>query len=246
MKRVPRAVRQQVVDDLGMDLDAGKARRPADDVELVIVDLAGDGLRAVFDEQPDDREVAALGGEMQRERVVAFVADVRIGAALRAASGRRPRACAAEVQRRPQSGMPLERAALVDDVGVMRSRIACSTARRRRARRRAAAPAAPGRAVSPRAERSAPLLSARSSRRSRIRAPARTARRAGLAPPGACGHARASRSRASAIVRAQRLQPALRFLAEMFDGRTGSERTRHATPSFRYARRRARDKPDVR
>jgi hypothetical protein len=41
-----------------------------------------DWIRAVLDEQRDDGEIAALGGEMDRIRVVAVVADVRIGAAL--------------------------------------------------------------------------------------------------------------------------------------------------------------------
>ena len=46
------------------------------------------------------------------------------------------------------------------------------------------------------------------------------------------------------LLRAQILQPALGFLAEMFDGITRSKRTRHETPSFRYARRPLNDGPE--
>ena len=52
MQRVPRAVRQQVLDDGGADLDVGEAGRPADDVELMVVHFTRDRPRAVLDEQP--------------------------------------------------------------------------------------------------------------------------------------------------------------------------------------------------
>ena len=117
MQRVPRAVRQQVLDDGGADLDVGEAGRPADDVELMVVLLTRDRPGAVLHEQRDDFEVAALGGEVQWERVVAFIANVRIRAALE----QRPDdfdVLDAEMQRRAQSRVPLECAALVDDVGI--------------------------------------------------------------------------------------------------------------------------------
>ena len=68
----------------------------------------------MFDEQLDDGEVAAFGGEVKWERVVSVVADVRIGAAFE----QRPHdgfVSRAEMQRRAQAGIAGERAALVDD-----------------------------------------------------------------------------------------------------------------------------------
>ena len=47
----------------------------------MIVALAVD-LRAGLDEHAHDRQVGALGGEVQRIRVVAVVADPHVGAAL--------------------------------------------------------------------------------------------------------------------------------------------------------------------
>src|SRR5690606_22273858 len=75
---MPRAVREQIPDDIRLDLDAGKNGRPSDDVETVIVGFAGGRLRAMLDEKFDDRQMAALGRKVQRERVVTFVTDIRI------------------------------------------------------------------------------------------------------------------------------------------------------------------------
>ena len=72
-------------------------------------------IRAVFDKELDDREVAALGGKMNRERVIAVVADVGVGAAFeqRLHDGFVPRA---EVQRGPPACMPRQHATLVDEI----------------------------------------------------------------------------------------------------------------------------------
>ena len=59
-------------------------------------------------------EVAALGGEVNRVRVVAVVPDVRIGAAIEQRLHHRFVAHA-EMQRRSQAGVPGQRPAFVDD-----------------------------------------------------------------------------------------------------------------------------------
>ena len=58
-----------------------KTDGPTGHVELVR-GAGADGIRAVVDEHPDDRQIAALGREVNRIRVVAFIPDIRIGAAL--------------------------------------------------------------------------------------------------------------------------------------------------------------------
>src|SRR5262245_23380576 len=70
---VPRAVSQEIVYDVASRL--AEAGGPPDYLELVAV-AAADGIRAMFDQQLDDRELLFLGREMERHRVVAFVADV--------------------------------------------------------------------------------------------------------------------------------------------------------------------------
>ena len=105
--RVPGAMRQQVVHDLAIDLEIAEGGRPPDDVELVIVNLAGNGLGSVFDQQPDDGEVATLHREMQRKRVVPFVADVGVCAALEQHADDRF-VVDAEVQRRAQAAVAVE------------------------------------------------------------------------------------------------------------------------------------------
>ena len=61
--------------------------------------------------------VIGLGDKMQREGIVTLVADVRVGAAL---EERRDDTFVlhAEVERRAQSRMPRQHAALVDEIGV--------------------------------------------------------------------------------------------------------------------------------
>jgi hypothetical protein len=109
---VPRAMLEQVASHIELHRVV-EADRPAEHVE--IVRRAGaDWIRAVLDEQPDDGEIAALGGEMDRIRVVAVVADVRIGAALE----EQAHDCFvahAEVERRPPARVGRQLAALVDD-----------------------------------------------------------------------------------------------------------------------------------
>ena len=112
---VPGAVGQEIVDDVLVRVS--EAGRPADDVEPVIVDLASGGLRAVVDEQLDDGQIAALCGKVQRERVVSLITDVRVGAAIEEQFDDRF-VMHAEVQRGAESGVPLQRTALVDDVGL--------------------------------------------------------------------------------------------------------------------------------
>ena len=94
-------------------------------------------------------EVPVLGGEVQRYRVVALVADVGIGATFEEAPND-SLVRDAEVQRGPQPGVAGEDAALVDEIG-MRRRGA-----RRRARHRLGPP--------PREERSAACRTARLAR----------------------------------------------------------------------------------
>ena len=76
----------EIVDDFA--LPVAEHGRPADDLELV-PSSAPIGVRAVLDQQLDDVEIVVLGGEVQRNRVVAFVADVGIGAALEQRVARR-------------------------------------------------------------------------------------------------------------------------------------------------------------
>ncbi len=126
-------------------MDLGEAGRPADDIQLVVVDLASNCLRAVFDEQPDDLEVAVLRGEMQRKRVVAFVADVRVRAAREQRSNDRLVADT-EMQRGSESDVPGQRGAFVDDVG-MTPRGSIRRRRRRRSRQPSTTLVSPARAV---------------------------------------------------------------------------------------------------
>ena len=90
-----------------------ETHRPAEHVQLVHCARA-DRIRTVFDEQLDDREVAALGGKMNRVRVVPLISDVRVGAAVEQRPHNRfvPHA---EMQRRPQAGIAGQRPAFVDD-----------------------------------------------------------------------------------------------------------------------------------
>ena len=228
-----RAVSEQILDELRVDRHAGEAGRPADDVELVIVHLAGVRLRAVLDQQPDHRQIAALGGEVERERVVPFVADVGIGAALRAAPGRpaawaTPKCSAVRSPLCPSS--------------VPRWSIRCPDARRAIAstpcdvavaRRRAAARGAPARVAKRRARVGDRRLAARSQpAKPYSRASAYwTSRSAGRRPARRARRPRAA-ARASGSPRAQRLQPALRFFSETFEGGVRGERTRQADTFF--------------
>ena len=68
-------------------------------------------------EQPDDRQILVLGGEVQRVRVVAFVAHVRIGAA-REQQPHHRLVGDAEVQRGPQADVAGQRAALAHQLGM--------------------------------------------------------------------------------------------------------------------------------
>ncbi len=115
--RVAGSVRDQILDDRPVGALVSEAGGPADDVELVIVDFARDGFRSVLDEQLDNREVSALGREMQRECVIAFVADVRIGPAIQEQL-HDWLVVHAEMQRRPKPRVALEHATLVDDAGM--------------------------------------------------------------------------------------------------------------------------------
>ena len=74
-------------------------------------------IGAVLHKEPDDGERVGLGDKMQREGIVALVADVGVSAAL---EERRDDTFVlhAEVERRAQSGMPRQHAALVDEIGV--------------------------------------------------------------------------------------------------------------------------------
>ena len=94
-----------------------ETHRPAKHIELVR-GASANRIGTVVDEQLDDSEIATLGGEMNGVCVVTFVADVRIGAAIeqRSHDGLVPRA---EVQRRAQTRIAWQRAALVDDVGML-------------------------------------------------------------------------------------------------------------------------------
>ena len=110
------AVREKVFADLDMR-GIVETHRPTEHVELVR-GAGANRVGAVRDEQLDHGQVAAFGGEMNRIRVVAFVADVRIGAALeeRPHDGLMPRA---EVKGRPQARIARQRAALIDEVGMV-------------------------------------------------------------------------------------------------------------------------------
>ena len=105
------AVGEEVIDDLLVGL--AEDRRPADDFELVVV-AGANRIGTVLHEEPDDGERVGLGDKMQREGIVALVADVRVGAAL---EERRDDTFVlhAEVERRAQPRMPRQHAALVDE-----------------------------------------------------------------------------------------------------------------------------------
>ena len=108
------AVGEQVIDDFLVGL--AEDRRPADDFELVVVARAN-RIGAVLHKEPDDGERVGLGDKMQREGIVALVADVGVSAAL---EERRDDTFVlhAEVERCAQSRMPRQHAALVDEIGV--------------------------------------------------------------------------------------------------------------------------------
>ncbi len=208
----------------------------------MVVYFAGDRLRAMFDQQANDLEVAALGGEMQRERVVALVADVRVGAAIEKGAGRW-RVLLAEVQcraadpscpsRTPRSlmmfGAEFERRGQSVDVAVVGG--AQEDLDRLVARRAGGLePLGGGLERGPAGQAVLESEGVLDVAQSRIRG-------------GTRPRARQADERVR-LLRAQILQPALGFLAEMFDGSTRSKRTRHETPSFRYARRPLNDGPE--
>ena len=79
-------MRKEVARDFGV-VGVVETHGPADHVQLV-VSARTDRIGAVFDEQLDDGEIAALGGKVNRERVVSLIADVRVGAAIEQRSSR--------------------------------------------------------------------------------------------------------------------------------------------------------------
>ncbi len=79
-ERVLRAVRKEVARDFGV-VGVVETHGPSDRVQLV-VGARTDRIGTVFDEQPDDGEIAALGGKVNGERVVSLIPDVRVGAAI--------------------------------------------------------------------------------------------------------------------------------------------------------------------
>ncbi len=81
----------------------------------MVVDFACDRLRAVLDQERDDRAIAAFGGKMQWKRVVSLVADVRVRAAIEKELDDRFM-LDAEVEGGTQTRVPHQRAALVDDL----------------------------------------------------------------------------------------------------------------------------------
>jgi hypothetical protein len=109
-------VRQEIPRDLGV-VGVVETHGPADHVQFV-VSARSDGVGAVFDEQRDDGEIAALGRKMHRVRVAPFITDIRIGAAIEQHS-HNGFVADAEMQRRPTSRVAWERSALVDEVRVL-------------------------------------------------------------------------------------------------------------------------------
>jgi hypothetical protein len=109
-------VRKEVSRNLGV-VSVVETHRPADRVQLV-VSARTDRIGAVFDEQPDDGEIAALSGKVNRERVVSLIPDVRVGAAIEQRFHNRF-VGDAEMQRRPKPGVGRQRSALVDEVRML-------------------------------------------------------------------------------------------------------------------------------
>ena len=93
-------MREEVPRDLGV-VGVVETDGPADRVQFV-VSARSDGIGAVFDEQLDDVEIAALGRKMHRVRGVPFITDIRVGAAIEQRFHNRFVADA-EMQRRPKS-----------------------------------------------------------------------------------------------------------------------------------------------
>ena len=69
-------MRKEVARDLGV-VGIVETHGPADRVQLV-AGAGTDRIGAVFDEQLDDGEIAALGGKVNGERVVSLIPDVRV------------------------------------------------------------------------------------------------------------------------------------------------------------------------
>ncbi len=108
------AVREQVVHELGVAL--AKAGRPPDDLELVAI-TGTDRVGPMLDEQPDDPQVAALNGKVERHGVVAFVTDVRIGTTSEQGLDD-VEVMHAKVEGGSQSRVAGKRAAIADDAGM--------------------------------------------------------------------------------------------------------------------------------
>jgi hypothetical protein len=92
-----------------------EADGPADGIELM-ARAGANGVRPVFDEELDDRQLSSFGGEMDWIRLIALIANVRIGAALeeQAHDGL---VVDAEMKCRSQAGI-VERSSFVDQGGM--------------------------------------------------------------------------------------------------------------------------------
>src|SRR5579871_6123680 len=72
---------KQVVNNLRIGLDVVPRRGPSDDAQLMVVAFA-DGIGAMFHEKTNEGKAMLLHGEVEGVGVVAFAANVGIGATL--------------------------------------------------------------------------------------------------------------------------------------------------------------------
>lgn len=113
-QRVGRTMRQEITRDLLVE-DAIETHRPAHDVQQMIGVRFAE-IRTGFDQQLDDVQLTAFRREMDRIGVVAFIADIRVGALSQECSNDLF-VVHAEVKGRPQAAVAQERATDVDQIG---------------------------------------------------------------------------------------------------------------------------------
>ena len=85
---MPRAVGQQIRNNLGIGLDVIPRRRPTDDAQFVVVAFA-DRIGPMLHQKTNDGEAMLFHGEVERIGVVALAADIGTGATLEQQLNRR-------------------------------------------------------------------------------------------------------------------------------------------------------------